>query len=71
MAVTENYRRQKLGDVMLLYFETLAKQIGIKTIILQAREIAVDFYKRNGYEITEKTFLLFGEIQHYLMSKKI
>ena len=71
MAVSENYRRQKLGDVMLLYFENLAKQMEIKTIILQAREIAVGFYKHNGYEITEKTFLLFGEIQHYLMRKEV
>jgi len=41
-----------------------------KTIILHAREIAVPFYERMGFRVTEKSHLLFGEIQHYLMEKK-
>jgi predicted GNAT family N-acyltransferase len=39
-------------------------------MILEARENAVPFYKSLGYEILKKSYLLFGEIQHYTMHKK-
>jgi predicted GNAT family N-acyltransferase len=42
-----------------------------KNVILHAREIAVPFYERMGFHVAEKSHLLFGEIQHYLMQKKI
>jgi predicted GNAT family N-acyltransferase len=41
-----------------------------KNVILHAREMAVPFYERMGFQVTEKSHLLFGEIQHYLMQKK-
>lgn len=71
MAVHELYRGENLGVVMLSYFERMAREKGIDTMILQARETAVKFYARNGYEVVEKTFLLFNEIQHYLMKKNL
>jgi hypothetical protein len=32
--------------------------------------VAVDFYAKAGYQMMEKSHLLFGEIQHFLMQKK-
>jgi aminomethyltransferase len=32
-------------------------------------EGAVEFYKKNGYTIVEKSYVLFDCIQHYLMKK--
>jgi predicted GNAT family N-acyltransferase len=71
MAVDELFRGEKLGEQILNTLEIEAKKILITKIELQARENAVNFYKRNGYEIVEKSFLLWGQIQHYLMHKKL
>ena len=38
-----------------------------KQIILHARENAINFYLKNGFKLGQKTHILFGEVQHYLM----
>ena len=53
------------------FLEKIALEQGVRWIILQARGNAVQFYKNNGYEIVQKTHLLFGEIQHWLMRKEL
>jgi hypothetical protein len=50
--------------------EKRAWEHGAHEIILHAREIAIPFYTNLNYTIIEKSHLLFGEIQHYLMSKQ-
>ena len=69
MAVDEGYRKQGLGSMMLKRLEEIAREKGASYIILNARENAVSFYEKNGYEIIEKSYVLFGEIQHYKMKK--
>ncbi len=71
MAVSNNYQGKGLGKLVVAFLEAEAKELKLKTIQLQARENAVDFYKANGYTIKEKTFLLWGIIQHYLMEKEM
>lgn len=71
MAVDENYRGQKLGKMILDFLEMKAKEKGCERITLQARQNAVDFYKSQGYQLEEKTFLLFDSIQHYRMNKRL
>jgi predicted acetyltransferase len=51
------------------HMEDNSRNKGYKKTILHAREIALPFYEKLGYRITEKSHLLFGEIQHYLMNK--
>ncbi|HEU4717884.1 MAG TPA: GNAT family N-acetyltransferase [Bacteroidia bacterium] len=70
-AVKTEKQGKGLGKMLMSFLEQKAKQLGIETVILQARENAVPFYLASGYTIREKTFLLFDEIQHYLMEKKI
>jgi N-acetylglutamate synthase-like GNAT family acetyltransferase len=70
MGVKENTQGSGIGRKLIDYAEEKARSQGADKMILQAREIAVDFYKKCGYAITEKSFLMWGEIQHYLMEKK-
>lgn len=69
MAVAEKYRGKNYGAQILKYLEQKAKERGVSKVILQARDIAVEFYKRNGYETDQETFMLYNSIQHYLMHK--
>lgn len=69
MAVAKNYQGKGLGEKILLLLETEAKIKQLVKIELQARENAVKFYEKNGYTIVQSSFLLWGQIQHYLMQK--
>lgn len=71
MAVTENYRNKGIGRLIVQKAEEITKDNKRIYIVLNAREIALDFYKKNGYSVTEKGELLFGSIQHWKMKKDI
>ena len=71
MAVDDNYQGKGLGKLIVAKLEVDAKRIGLKTIELQARENAVEFYKSQGYIIKETSFKLWDIIQHYLMTKDL
>jgi predicted GNAT family N-acyltransferase len=71
MAVDTNYQGKGLGKMIVDFLETEGKKLNLNTIELQARENAVKFYENSGYKIKEKSFLLWGQIQHYLMEKKL
>ena len=71
MAVDPMWQGKGVGRAVMEELEAYALESGAKEIILQARENALRFYLSNGYEITEKTFLLYGEIQHYMMKKRL
>ncbi len=71
MGVKEEYRTKGFGAVIISYLEASAKAEGLNKIFLDARENAVAFYQKMGYQTTEKSYLLFGTIQHYRMEKMI
>ena len=71
MAVGKTYEHQGIGQQLVNTLEQHARDSGCKQIVLDAREPAVNFYKKLGYEVTEKTYLLFDEIQHYRMLKNL
>lgn len=71
VAVEENQQGKGLGKQLMQAIENYAKTKNVKTLSLQARENAVDFYTALGYELKTKTKLLFDVIQHYLMEKDI
>jgi len=60
-----------IGKAIMAYLEDQAKVKGWTEIVLEARENAVPFYQRIGYTIIAESYLLFGEIQHYRMSKTL
>jgi ribosomal protein S18 acetylase RimI-like enzyme len=71
MAVETDSQGKGIGEKLMLHLESIAFENDKKKIILHAREIAIGFYRKLGYELIEKSHLLFGEIQHYLMEKSI
>lgn len=71
MAVKSNLQGKGLGKIIISFLENEAKELGAKEIVLHARENALDFYKSCGYSIVEKSYLMWGEIQHHLMKKMI
>lgn len=71
VAVEFNQQGKGIGKKLMVGVENHVKAKDGSKIILQARENAVDFYKSLGYSLVEKTHLLFGQIQHYLMVKEL
>jgi N-acetylglutamate synthase-like GNAT family acetyltransferase len=71
MAVAEGHQRRGYGTRLLRSLENAARELGLHTLILQAREQAVPFYRHQGYQLVEPSFLLFDAIQHYLMRKRL
>lgn len=71
MAVETEIQRKGYGKQVMLAIESYCKSISISEIILHAREVAIPFYESLDYQLVEKSHLLFNEIQHYLMSKKV
>ena len=68
-AVDKNYRRKGLGSYLMQDLEDVALKNNRKSMMLNARENSIYFYKKLGYVISKKTNLLFGKIQHYEMKK--
>ena len=71
MAVDTSVRYKGIGSIILAHLEKKAKRDNKIEIILHARENAIKFYLRNGYEKVNKTHKIMGKIQHFLMKKKI
>jgi N-acetylglutamate synthase-like GNAT family acetyltransferase len=71
MAVEEGLQGKGVGTIILKELERSAKRRGANHIILNARESAVDFYKKQGYRMVRKASTLFGVIPHYRMRKKL
>lgn len=71
MAVNDEYQNQGIGGMILDKLEEIARGKGVKYIILDARETAVDFYKKHDYKTIETGHVLFANIPHWKMKKDI
>ena len=71
MGVRDDQQGKGLGRIIIRYLENKAREKGATRMILQARDNAVDFYKKQDYTIVERSHLMWGKIQHYLMKKKL
>ena len=71
MAVDLMFQRKGIGKKIILYLHQMAKKMGLKKLILDAREPSLDFYKKLGYKIVRKSYVLFGEIQHWQMEYQL
>ena len=71
MAVSDDYQGMGYGSEIVKVLGNIARDKGSQKIILQSRGNAVKFYEKNGYKIIEKSYLLFDEIQHWLMEKEL
>ncbi len=71
MAVDHDFQRKGVGTMLLKELERRAKNRGSRYIILNARENAVGFYKKNGYTIIGESYILFDTIHHFKMKKNL
>lgn len=70
MAVEDSYRGRGIGKIVLSKLEEAAKSEGAGQIELNARETAVQFYEKAGYQVIEPAHTLFDAIKHFKMRKK-
>jgi len=71
MAIHYDYQNKGYGTKILKALELHAKEKNVGRILLNSRSNALEFYKKNGYKTVRKAHLLFNEIQHWLMEKRI
>jgi GNAT superfamily N-acetyltransferase len=71
VAVESFMQGRGYGRLIMEACERVACERGDTKIILHAREVALNFYTKLDYKLIEKSHLLFGEIQHYLMEKEL
>ncbi|GAB2964023.1 hypothetical protein GCM10027048_36650 [Hymenobacter coalescens] len=71
MAVAPAWQGRQAGRQLLEYLEAAARQQGFTELVLHARQNAVGFYERLGYETVTPSHTLFGVIPHWLMRKTL
>jgi predicted GNAT family N-acyltransferase len=71
MAVEPRHASQGIGKIIVNALEKHAAEKNRLSIILNAREPVVGFYEKLGYEVIERSYLLFNSIQHYKMVKTL
>lgn len=71
MAVADQYQSQGIGKKILTFLENEAKNKGMTGLILNARENALDFYKKLGYTAEGEAFDAFAGILHFKMTKEL
>jgi predicted GNAT family N-acyltransferase len=71
MAVAEAARGQGLGRTIVEYLESIARDRGATTVVLNAREEVAGFYTSMGYETIGVGPTLFGTVKHVRMRKQL
>jgi len=71
MAVDASQQGKGLGKKIMQFLEERSLEAGRTKVILHARENAVKFYESCGYRVKEKSHLLWGQVQHWLMEKDL
>lgn len=69
MAVEPACRRRGVGAALAAALEQSARLQGAVEIVLDARDEAVGFYRRMGYEVVGPAHTLYGSIHHQAMRK--
>jgi N-acetylglutamate synthase-like GNAT family acetyltransferase len=71
LAVDEKFRNLGIGKKLIIYSEKRARDLGFRSLILNARKTATKFFQKLGYEIIKEGPLIFEVIEHYVMEKKL
>lgn len=70
VAVDQAWQKKGIGTMLVAASEEYALQKGFDEIVLHARDLAVPFYLRLGYEVYGDPFTEVG-ILHHAMKKKV
>ena len=71
MAVLKSYQGKGLGRILIEHGENLLKEKQIEIVWCNAREVAINFYKKNNYHIIGEAFILKDIGLHYTMYKNL
>ena len=71
MAILLPFQGKKLGEVLLSEGERILKELNCNFIWCNSREVAVNFYKRNGFVVEGESFVIPSIGVHYKMHKKL
>jgi N-acetylglutamate synthase-like GNAT family acetyltransferase len=71
MAVENGFERQGIGSLILRGLEERAAQKGARSIVLNARDSALPFYRKHQYELVDRSYTLFDSIVHWRMRKAL
>lgn len=71
MAVVPECRDQGLGTKMVQALEQVAREQGVRRLVMNAREEAVAFYSRCGFTVVGEGPISFGKIPHRQMIKTL
>ena len=70
MAVSKFKQHRGIGESILNFTENIARDKGYKNIMMHARNTAISFYEKFGYEIKGPEFVDVG-LPHHIMQKNI
>jgi predicted GNAT family N-acyltransferase len=70
VAVSTDIQSKGIGSRLVIFAEAWARRQNHKLIELNARNTAIAFYQKLGYQITEKPFTEVG-IAHHKMTKSL
>ena len=70
VAVDENERGNGIGAKLVIFAENVVNEAGRKKMVLNARKVVVEFYKKLGYTIDGEEFVEVG-IPHFKMEKRL
>ena len=68
MAVHKSQQGKGIGESILQFAETVARDSGFRNMIMHARESALGFYEKMGYKVAGEVFWEVT-IPHYMMQK--
>jgi ribosomal protein S18 acetylase RimI-like enzyme len=71
MAVATGQQRRGFGSVLLQALEKKAASLGARSIVLDARETALGFYRKQGYTAGGPGHVLYDCISHLKMRKTL
>lgn len=71
MATKENYQGKGFGKMLIIKAEELLKKKEVIIIWCNARIVALDFYKKQGFKIIGKEFDIPQIGGHFVMYKKL
>lgn len=71
VVVLPSYRGNHLGEYVIGQAEAWITELGYDRIDIESRTVAVDFYKKLGYRITDDAVIRSGVFECIQMSKKL
>ena len=71
VAVETQLQGSGYGKQIMNEVENKGRLLGKQKMVLHARDYAVVFYSKLGYQLIEPSYKLFGTLQHFLMEKQL